>query len=103
MEMKIRMINLYDQKATIIYSDDRDLLVRNLLQIFCIEEDDDTDERLPKDVAYITTPYKVEISEELHGKLLKAITDIKHRAINKIVISSMFEDCEVQNTIIERK
>lgn len=101
MAMKIRIINVYDQKATIIYSDDRDLLVRNLLGIFCIE--DDVDERLPKDVAYITTPYKIEMSEELHGKLLKAITDIKRRAINKIVISSMFEDCEVQNTIIERK
>ena len=98
----IRMINVYDQKVTIIYSDDRDLLIRNLLQIFCIEEDD-ADERSPKDVAYITTPYKVEFGEELHGKLLKAITDIKHRAINKIIISSMFEDCEVQNTIIERK
>ena len=102
MAMKVRMINVYDQKATIIYSDDRDLLIRNLLEIFCIEEDD-TDERLLKDVAYITTPYKVEFSEELHGELLKAITDIKRRAINKIVISSMFEDCEVQNTIIERK
>ena len=99
--MKIRMINVYDQKATIIYSDDRDLLIKNLLEVFCIEED--ADERLPKDVVFITTPYKVEISEELHGKLLKAITDIKRRAINKIVISSMFEDCEVQNTIIERK
>ena len=102
MAMKIRMINVYDQKATIIYSDDRDLLIRNLLEVFCIEEDD-ADERLPKNIAYITTPYKIEISEELHGKLLKAITDIKRRAINKIVISSMFEDCEVQNTIIERK
>ena len=102
MAMKIRMINVYDQKATIIYSDDRDLLIRNLLEIFCIEEDD-TDERLPKDVAYITTPYKVEFSEELHRKLIKAISNIKRRAINKIVISSMFEDCEVQNTIIERK
>lgn len=102
MAAKIRMFNIYDQKATIIYSDDRDLLVRNLLEIFCIEEDD-VDERLPKDTAYITTPYKVEISEELHGKLLKAITDIKRRGINKIVISSMFEDCEVQRTIIERR
>ena len=102
MAAKIRMINMYDQKATIICSDDRDLLVRNLLEIFCIEEDV-ADERLPKDVAYITTPYRVEISEELHGKLLKAITDIKRRAIDKIVISSMFEDCEVQNTIIERR
>ena len=102
MAMKIRMINVYDQKATIIYSDDRDLLVRNLLEIFCIEEDD-ADERLPKDVAYITTPYKIEMSEELHGKLLKAISDIKYRPIDKIVISSMFEDCEVQNTIIERR
>ena len=101
MATKIRMINVYDQKATIIYSDDRDLLIKNLLEVFCIEED--ADERLPKDVVFITTPYKVEISEELHGKLLKAITDIKRRAINKIVISSMFEDCEVQNTIIERK
>lgn len=102
MAMKIRMINIYDQKATIIYSDDRDLLIRNLLEVFCIEEDD-TDERLPKDVAYITTPYKVEFSEELHGKLIKAISDIKRRAINKIVISSMFEDYELQNIIIERK
>ena len=100
MAMKIRMINVYDQKATIIYSDDRDLLIKNLLEVFCIEEDD---ERLPKNIAYITTPYKVEFSEELHGKLLKAITDIKHRPIDKIVITSMFEDCEVQNTIIERK
>ena len=100
--MKIRMINVYDQKATIIYSDDRDLLVRNLLEVFCIEEDD-AEEKLPKDVAFIITPYKVEISEELHGTLLKAISDIKYRTINKIVISSMFEDCEVQNTIIERK
>lgn len=102
MAAKIRMFNIYDQKATIIYSDDRDLLVRNLLEVFCIEEDD-ADERLLKDVAHITTPYKVEISEELHGKLLKAITDIKRRAINKIVISSMFEDYEVQTTIIERR
>ena len=75
MAMKVKMINVYDQKATIIYSDDRDLLVRNLLAIFCIEEDD-VDERLPKDVAFITTPYKIEISEELHGKLLKTISDI---------------------------
>ena len=102
MAMKVRMINLYDQKATIIYSDERDLLIRNLLEIFCIEEDDAA-ERLPKNIAFITTPYKVEFSEELHEKLLKAISDIKRRAINKIVISSMFEDCEVQNTIIERK
>lgn len=102
MAAKIRMFNIYDQKATIIYSDDRDLLVRNLLEIFCIEEDD-VDERLPKDIAYITTPYKIEISEELHGKLLKTITDIKRRAINKITISSIFEDCEVQRTIIERR
>ena len=102
MAMKIKMINVYDQKATIIYSDDRDLLIRNLLEIFCIEEDD-AEKRLPKNIAYITTPYKIEISEELHGKLLKAITDIKRRAIDKIVISSMFEDCEVQTTIIERK
>ena len=102
MAMKVKMINVYDHKATIIYSDDRNLLIRNLLEIFCIEEDN-IDERLPKDVAFITTPYKVEFSEELHGKLLKAITDIKHRPIDKIVISSMFEDCEVQNTIIERK
>ena len=100
MAMKVKMINVYDQKATIIYSDDRDLLIKNLLEVFCIEEDD---ERLPKNIAYITTPYKVEFSEELHGKLLKAITDIKHRPIDKIVITSMFEDCEVQNTIIERK
>ena len=102
MAMKVKMINIYDQKATIIYSDDRDLLIRNLLEAFCIEEDD-IDERLPKDVAFITTPYKIEISEELHGKLLKAITDIKRRAINKIIIKSMFEDCEVQTTIIERR
>lgn len=102
MSAKIRMINVYDQKATIIYSDDKNLLVRNLLEVFCIEEDD-ADERSPKDVAFITTPYKIEISEELHEKLLKAITNIKRRAINKIVISSTFEDCEVQNTIIERK
>ena len=102
MAMKVKMINVYDQKATIIYSDDRDLLIKNLLEVFCIEKND-VDERLPKDVAYITTPYKIEIDKELHGKLLKAITDIKRRAINKIVISSMFEDCEVQNTIIERK
>ena len=102
MAMKVKMINVYDQKATIIYSDDRDLLIRNLLEIFCIEEDD-AEERPPKNVAYITTPYKVEFSEELHGKLLKAITDIKRRVINKIVISSMFEDCDVQTTIIERK
>ena len=101
MGMKIRMINMYDQKATIIYSDDRDLLIRNLLEVFCIE--DNAEERLHKDVAYITTPYKIEISDELHGKLIKAITDIKRRAINKIIISSMFEDCEIQNTIIERR
>lgn len=100
--MKIRMINVYDQKATIIYSEDRDLLIRNLLEIFCIEEDD-TDEKSPKNVCFIITPYKVEFSEELHGELLKAITDIKRRAIDKIVISSMFEDCEVQTTIIERR
>ena len=99
--MKIRMINIYDQKATIIYSDDRDLLIRNLLEVFCIEED--AEEKLPKDVAYITTPYKIEIDNELHGKLLKAITDIKRRAINKIIISSMFENHEIQNTIIERR
>ena len=102
MAMKIRMINVYDQKATIIYSDDRDLLVRNLLEIFCIEEDD-AEERLPKDVAFITTPYEVEITPMIHQELIKAISDIKRRTINKIVISSMFEDCEVQNTIIERK
>ena len=102
MSAKIRMFNIYDQKATIIYSDDRDLLVRNLLEVFCIEEND-VDERLPKDIAYVKTPYKVEISEELHGKLLKAITDIKRRAINKIIISSMLEDYEVQTTIIERR
>ena len=102
MAMKIRMINVYDQKATIIYSDYKNLLIINLLEIFCIEEDD-ADERPPKNIAYITTPYKVEFSEELHGKLLKAITDIKRRAINKIVISSMFEDCEVKSTIIERR
>ena len=100
--MKIRMINIYDQKATIIYSDDRDLLIRNLLEVFCIEEDN-AEERLPKEVAHITTPYKIEMSEELHGKLLKAITDIKRRAINKIIISSMFENHEIQNTIIERR
>ena len=102
MAMKIRMINVYDQKATIIYSDDRDLLVRNLLEVFCIEEDD-AEERPPKNIAYITTPYKVEISKELHGELLKAISDIKYRPIDKIIISSMFEDCEVQTTVIERK
>ena len=102
MAIKIRMINLYDQKETIIYSDDRDLLIRNLLEVFYIEEDD-ADERLPKDVAFITTPYKIEMSEELHGKLLKAISDIKYTTINKIVISSLFEDCKVQTTIIERK
>lgn len=102
MAAKIRMFNIYDQKATIMCSDDRDLLVRFLLGVFCIKEDD-ADERLPKDVAYITTPYRVEISEELHGKLLKAITDIKRRAINKIVIKSMFENYEVQRTIIERR
>ena len=102
MAMKIRMINVYDQKATIIYSDDRDLLIRNLLEIFCIEEDD-AEERPPKNIAYITTPYKVEFGEELHRNLIKAISDIKYRPIDKIVISSMFEDCEVQNTIIERK
>lgn len=102
MAMKIRMINVYDQKATIIYSDDRDLLIRNLLEIFCIEEDD-AEEKSPKNIAYITTPYKVEFSEELHGKLLKAISDIKYRPIDKIIISSTFEDCEVQNTIIERR
>ena len=100
--MKIRMINIYDQKATIIYSDDRDLLIRNLLEVFCIEEDN-AEEKLPKEVAHITTPYKIEMSEELHGKLLKAITDIKRRAINKIIISSMFENHEIQNTIIERR
>ena len=100
MAMKLKMINVYDQKATIIYSDDRNILIRNLLEILSIEEDD---AKSPKDVAFITTPYKVEFSEELHGKLLKAISDIKRRAINKIVISSMFEDCEVQTTIIERK
>ena len=102
MAATIRMFNIYNQKATIMCSDDRDLLVRNLLEIFCIEEDD-ADERLPKDVVRITTPYKVEISEELHGELLKAITDIKRRAINKIIISSMLEDYEVQTTIIERR
>ena len=102
MAAKIRMFNIYDQKATIIYSDDRDLLVRNLLGVFCIEEDD-ADKRLPKDVVRITTPYRVEISEELHGKLFKAITDIKRRGIDKIIISSMFEDYEVQRTIIERR
>ena len=102
MAMKIRMINVYDQKATIIYSDDRDLLIRNLLEIFCIEEDD-AEERLPKDVAFIITPYEVKITPMIHQELIKVISDIKHRTINKIVISSMFEDCEVQNTIIERK
>ena len=102
MGMKIKMINIYDQKTTIIYSDDRDLLIRNLLEVFCIEEDN-AEERLHKDVAHITTHYKIEIDNELHGKLLKAITNIKHRAINKIIISSMFEDCEIQNTIIERR
>ena len=102
MAMKIRMINLYDQKTTIIYSDERVLLIRNLLEIFCIEEDD-AEEKSPKNIAYITTPYKVEFSEELNGKLLKAISDIKHRPIDKIVITSMFEDCDVQTTIIERR
>ena len=102
MAAKIKMFNIYDQKATIMCSDDRDLLVRFLLGVFCIKEDD-ADERLPKDVVHITTPYRVEISEELHGKLLKAITDIKRRGIDKIVISSMFEDYEVQRTIIERR
>lgn len=102
MEMKIRMVNLYDQKETHVYSDDKDMLVRNLLEVFCIKEDN-TDERLPKDVAYITTPYEVEITPMIHRELIKAISDIKRRAINKIIISSMFEDCEVQNTIIERK
>ena len=102
MAMKVKMINVYDQKATIIYSDDRDLLIRNLLEIFCIEEDD-AEERLPKNVAYITTPYKVEITPMIHQELIKAISDIKYRTIDKIIISSMFEDCEVQNTIIERK
>ena len=102
MAMKVRMVNVYDQKATIIYSDDRDLLIRNLLEIFCIEEDD-ADERLPKDVAFITTPYTVEITPMIHQELIKAISDIKYRPIDKIVISSMFEDCEVQTTIIERK
>ena len=102
MAMKIRMINVYDQKETIIYSDDRDLLIRNLLEVFCIEEDDE-EERPPKNVAFIITPYKVEFSEELHQELIKAISDIKYRQIDKIVISSMFEDCDVQTTIIERK
>lgn len=102
MEMKIRMVNLYDQKETHVYSDDKNMLVRNLLEVFCIEEDD-ADEKLPKDVAFITTPYTVEITPMIHQELIKAISNIKHRAINKIVISSMFEDCEVQNTIIERK
>lgn len=102
MEMKIRMVNLYDQKETHVYSDDKDILIRNLLEIFCIEEDD-ADERLPKDVAFITTPYEVEITPMIHQELIKAISDIKYRTINKIIISSMFEDCEVQNTIIERR
>ena len=102
MAMKVKMINVYDQKTTIIYSDDRNILIRNLLEIFCIEEDD-AEEKLPKNVAFITTPYKVEFSEELHGKLIKAISDIKHRPIDKIIISSMFEDCRLQTTIIERK
>src|SRR5574344_489623 len=102
MSATIRMFNIYDQKATIMCSDDRDLLVRNLLEVFCIEEDD-ADERLLRNVVRITTPYTVEISEELHGKLLKAITDIKRRAIDKIIISSMFENHEAQTTIIERR
>ena len=102
MEMKIRMVNLYDQNETHVYSDDKNMLVRNLLEIFYIEEDD-ADERQPKDVAFITTPYEVEITPMIHQELLKAISDIKYRPIDKIVISSMFEDCEVQNTIIERK
>ena len=37
--MKVKMINVYDHKTTIIYSDDRDLLIRNLLEIFYIVED----------------------------------------------------------------
>ena len=102
MEMKIRMVNLYDQKETHVYSDEKDILVRNLLEIFCIEEDD-ADERIAKDVAFITTPYEVEITPMIHQELIKAISDIKRRVINKIIISSIFEDCEVQNTIIERK
>lgn len=102
MEMKVKMFNLYDQKETIIDSDDRDLLIRNLLEIFCIEEDD-ADEKVAKDIAYITTPYTIEISAELRGKLLKAISDIKHRPINKIIITSMFEDCIVRTMIIERR
>ena len=102
MAMKVKMINVYDQKATIIYSDDKNMLVRNLLEVFCIEEDD-AEERLPKDIAFITTTYEVEITSMIHQELIKAISDIKYRTINKIVISSMFEDCEVQNTIIERK
>ena len=68
MEMKIRMVNLNDQKETHVYSDDKDMLIKNLLEIFCIEEDD-AEERPPKNVAYITTPYKIEMSEELHGEL----------------------------------
>ena len=102
MAMKIKMINVYDQKVTIICSDDRDLLIRNLLEVFCIEEDD-AEERLPKNIAYITTPYKIEISKGLPQALIKAISDIKYRPIDKIVISSMFGDYEVQNTIIERR
>ena len=102
MENTIKMFNLYDQNATIICSDDKDLLIRNLLEIFCIEEDD-VDEKVAKDIAYITTPYTVEISAELRGKLLKAISDIKHRPINKIIISSRFEDCLVCTIIIKRK
>ena len=102
MEMKIRMVNLYDQKETHVYSDDKNMLVRNLLEVFCIEEDD-AEERPPKNIAFITTPYKVEITPIIHQELLKAISDIKYRTIDKIVISSIFEGCEVQNTIIERK
>ena len=102
MEMTIKMFNLYDQKATIICSDDRDLLVRNLLEIFCIEEDD-AKEKVAKDIAHITTPYTVEIDAELRGELLKAITDIKHRQINEVVIRSIFENCLVRTMIIKRK
>ena len=102
MAMKIKMVNVYNQKETTIYSDNEDFLLFNLLEIFCIKEDD-IEEKSFKDVTYITTNYIVEISEELHERLIKAISDIKRRTINKIIISSMFGHREVQNTIIERK
>ena len=102
MATEIRMINLYDQKETIIYSDDKDLLIRNLLEVFCIEEDDRS-EIFYKDTVFITTPYSIEIPEQLHRELLKAISDIRQKRIYKIVINSIFENCKVQTTIIERK